>query len=140
MNIGEVAQAVDLPVKTVRYYEEIGLVVPERQANGYRRYREREVHVLRFLRRARGLGFSISDCRALLSLYGDEGRASADVRRLAEARIGEIDRKMAELASLRATLASLVGACHGDDHPDCPILDDLSGDADGRVRGKDHCD
>jgi len=129
MNIGEVAQAVDLPVKTVRYYEEIGLVVPERQANGYRRYRERDVHVLRFLRRARGLGFSISDCRALLSLYGDEGRASADVKRLAETRIAEIDRKMGELRSLRMTLASLVGACHGDDHPDCPILDDLAGDA-----------
>ena len=130
MNIGEVAAEVDLPVKTVRYYEEIGLVVPQRQPNGYRRYRDQDVHVLRFLRRARGLGFSITDCRALLSLYGDQGRASADVKRLAEARIGEIDRKMAELRSLRATLAALVEACHGDQHPDCPILDDLAS-ADG---------
>jgi MerR family transcriptional regulator, copper efflux regulator len=126
MNIGEVAAAVDLPVKTVRYYEEIGLVVPQRQPNGYRRYRDQDVHVLRFLRRARGLGFSISDCRALLSLYGDQGRASADVKRLAEARIAEIDQKMGELRSLRATLSSLVKACHGDQHPDCPILDDLA--------------
>lgn len=127
MNIGEVAAAVDLPVKTLRYYEEIGLVVPQRQPNGYRRYTERDVHVLRFLRRARSLGFSIPDCRALLSLYGDAGRASADVRRLAEARIADIDRKMAKLRGLRATLAALVEACHGDQHPDCPILDDLAG-------------
>lgn len=130
MNIGDVAQHVDLPVKTVRYYEDIGLVVPGRQANGYRVYRERDLHVLRFLRRARGLGFSIKDCRALLSLYGDEGRASADVKKLAQSRIAEIDRKMAELRSLRATLTRLVGACHGDDHPDCPILDDLAGTSD----------
>lgn len=126
MNIGEVAAEVDLPVKTVRYYEEIGLVVPQRQPNGYRRYREQDVHVLRFLRRARGLGFSIPDCRALLSLYGNAGRASADVKRLAQTRIADIDRKMAELRGLRATLAALVHACHGDQHPDCPILDDLA--------------
>lgn len=126
MNIGDVASEVDLPVKTVRYYEDIGLVMPDRRANGYRDYNERDLHVLRFLRRARGLGFSIKDCRALLSLYGDEGRASADVKRLAEARITEIDRKMEELRSLRATLSRLVEACHGDDHPDCPILDDLA--------------
>ena len=128
MNIGDVASVVDLPVKTVRYYEEIGLVVPDRRTNGYRDYGERDLHVLRFLRRARGLGFSIKDCRALLSLYGDEGRASADVKRLAESRIAEIDRKMEELQSLRATLSALVEACHGDDHPDCPILDDLARD------------
>ena len=126
MNIGDVASEVDLPVKTVRYYEDIGLVMPDRRANGYRDYNERDLHVLRFLRRARGLGFSIKDCRALLSLYGDEGRASADVKRLAEARITEIDRKMEELRSLRATLSRLVEACHGDNHPDCPILDDLA--------------
>lgn len=129
MNIGDVAQSVDLPVKTVRYYEEIGLVVPGRQANGYRSYGQRDIHVLRFLRRARSLGFSIKDCRALLSLYGDEGRASADVKKLALARIAEIDQKMAELRGLRATLAGLAEACHGDDHPDCPILGDLAGES-----------
>ncbi|MEZ5667897.1 MAG: Cu(I)-responsive transcriptional regulator [Alphaproteobacteria bacterium] len=131
MNIGEAAERVGLPVKTVRYYEEIGLVVPDRLPNGYRSYEERDLHVLRFLKRARGLGFSIRDCRALLSLYGDAGRASAEVKKLALARIADIDRKVAELKGLRATLTRLTQACHGDDHPDCPILDDLAGEGDG---------
>ncbi len=136
VNIGVAARRVDLPVKTVRYYEEIGLVVPDRLSNGYRSYDQQCLHTLRFLKRARGLGFSIKECRALLSLYGDTGRASADVKKLAMDRIEDIDRKLAELNGLRATLIRLSEACHGDNHPDCPILDDLARDdtADGCKR------
>ena len=127
MNIGQAAERAGLPVKTLRYYEEIGLVAPDRQPNGYRDYGEAEVHKLRFLQRARGLGFSIEDCRALLSLYEDRNRASADVKRLALARIDDIDRKLEELKGLRATLDSLARVCQGNERPDCPILEDLAG-------------
>ena len=128
MNIGEAAERAGLPVKTLRYYEDIGLIAPARQSNGYRDYGEPDVHKLRFLQRARGLGFSIEDCRALLSLYEDRNRASADVKRLALARIAEIDRKLEELEGLRATLDSLARACRGNERPDCPILEDLAGE------------
>ena len=126
--IGEAAARAGLPVKTVRYYDEAGLVRPARGANGYRAYADRDVHKLAFLRRARGLGFSIEDCRALLSLYEDTNRASADVRRLARDRIADVDRKLLELQDLRRVLAELVEACQGNDRPDCPILDRLAGD------------
>lgn len=127
MNIGHAAERAGLPPKTIRYYEDIGLVRPERRDNGYRDYSERDVHTLRFVQRARGLGFSIDECRSLLGLYRDRNRASADVRALAARKIAHIDRKIEELNSLRGTLAHLVEACHGDERPDCPILDDLSG-------------
>jgi MerR family copper efflux transcriptional regulator len=127
MNIGQVSQMSGLPTKTIRYYEEIGLVSPARASNGYRAYGEREVHNLVFLQRARKLGFSIEECRHLLSLYQDTNRASADVKRLARARIDEIDARIAELKSLRSTLGHLADACHGDERPECPILDDLAG-------------
>lgn len=127
MNIGEAAARSGLPAKTIRYYEEIGLLVADRAPNGYRDYAERHVHGLRFLGRARGLGFTVEECRSLLSLYEDRGRASADVRALATDKLDQIDRKIAELQGLRATLARLVEACHGDARPDCPILDDLAG-------------
>jgi Cu(I)-responsive transcriptional regulator len=126
MNIGQAAEQSGLPVKTIRYYEEIGLVAPARGDNGYRRYAEPDLHKLAFLQRARGLGFSIEDCRALLSLYEDKDRASANVKKLALDRISDIDRKLAELQSLRQTLSRLAEFCHGDDRPDCPILDDLA--------------
>ncbi len=126
MNIGDAARACGLPPKTLRYYEDIGLVVAPRRDNGYREYGEREVHLLRFVARARGLGFSIESCRALVSLYADKNRASADVRALASERIETIDAKIAELESLRGTLTRLIDACAGDSRPDCPILDDLS--------------
>lgn len=131
MQIREVEQSAGLPAKTIRYYEEIGLVRPNRQDNGYRIYSTEDVHRLRFLQRARGLGFSIEDCRALLSLYDETGRESADVRAIAEAHLDEIDRKIRELKGMRQTLAHLVHACHGDARPDCPILDDLAGTGDG---------
>jgi len=126
MNIGEAAERTGLPPKTIRYYEEIGLVRPERRRNGYRDYDTDAVHRLRFVQRARGLGFSIDDCRALLSLYDDRHRASAEVKALAEQRVGEIETKIAELRSMAATLQRLVQACHGDQRPDCPILEDLA--------------
>lgn len=127
MNIGDAAERSGLPAKTIRYYEDIGLVVADRRPNGYRDYGERHIHKLCFVQRARGLGFTVDECRSLLSLYEDKGRASADVKRLAEARLADIDRKIAELRGMRATLSTLVENCHGDGRPDCPILDDLAG-------------
>ncbi|HFQ15738.1 MAG TPA: Cu(I)-responsive transcriptional regulator [Rhodobacteraceae bacterium] len=130
MIVGEAARASGLPAKTLRYYEEIGLVAPARRANGYRDYSRRDIHKLHFLQRARSLGFSIQDCRHLLSLYEDDQRASADVRAVAQTHLKKIDAKIRELKSLRATLSELVENCHGDHRPDCPILDSLSGDTD----------
>ena len=126
MNIGDASERSGLPAKTIRYYEEIGLVRPERGDNGYRDYREADIHKLRFLQRARGLGFSVEECRQLLALYEDRNRASADVRLMASAKLSEIDRKIRELTSLRRTLETLVHACHGNDRPDCPILEELA--------------
>jgi Cu(I)-responsive transcriptional regulator len=129
MNIGDVAERCGLPPKTIRYYEEVGLIRPRRGANGYRDFAKSDVHKLAFLGRARSFGFSIAECRALIALYEDEGRASGDVKRVAQTHLRQIDRKIAELQGLRRTLAALVGRCHGDGRPDCPILDDLAGEA-----------
>jgi len=129
MNIGQAAAQSLLPPKTIRYYEDIELVRPSRAENGYRNYSDDDVHRLRFLQRARSLGFTIEECRLLLSLYDDDKRASADVKSIAEHKIAEIDRKVVELRSLRDTLSKLAKNCHGDDKPDCPIIDDLSGRA-----------
>jgi len=129
MNIGEAAKRSGLPAKTIRYYEEIGLVSPARGSNGYRDFAENDIHRMQFLHRSRGLGFSVEDCRALLALYDDKHRASADVRSLAKTHLIEIDRKISELEELRETLSSLVAACQGNDRPDCPILNDLAGEA-----------
>jgi len=126
MNIGDAAERSGLPAKTIRYYEEIGLLAPGRAGNGYRDYSDNDVHRLRFVQRSRSLGFSVEECRQLLSLYGDRSRESADVKALAETKLAEIDRKIAELAELRGVLATLVHACHGDHRPDCPILDSLA--------------
>lgn len=127
MNVGEAAKAAGLTVKTVHYYEQIGLIVPDRQDNGYREFDDFHIHKLRFVQRARGLGFSVDDCRSLLSLYEDKNRVSADVKAIAKARLADIERKVRELESFRATLSSLIDACHGDHRPDCPILNDLAG-------------
>ncbi|GKX35174.1 MAG: Cu(I)-responsive transcriptional regulator [Rhizobiaceae bacterium MnEN-MB40S] len=131
MNIGTVSAKSNLPAKTIRYYEEIALVSPSRLENGYRDYSENDIHRLRFLQRARNLGFTIEECRTLLSLYDDKNRASADVKSVALGKIEEIDLKIAELRSLRMTLAALADHCHGDNRPDCPIIDDLAGRRDG---------
>jgi len=127
MNIGDASERTGLPAKTIRYYEDIQLVKPARHGNGYRDYSEQDVHRLRFLQRARGLGFSVEECRQLLSLYGDQTRESADVKALAESKLVEVDRKIKELMGLRKTLQHLVHSCHGDERPDCPILDELAG-------------
>ncbi len=130
MNISEVARRSGLPPKTIRYYEEIGLVAPRRGENGYRAFVDSDLHKLAFLGRARALGFSIGDCRTLLQLYEDESRASAEVKEIAEQHLAEIDAKIAGLGEMRETLAQLVNACAGDHRPDCPILKSLA-DTDG---------
>jgi MerR family transcriptional regulator, copper efflux regulator len=134
MNIGAASTRSGLPPKTIRYYEDIGLIDPGRAENGYRDYGADDVHRLVFLHRARGLGFSVEECRQLLALYSDKSRASADVRGIAASKLDEIDRKIRELTSLRRTLERLIHACHGNDRPDCPILDELAEAADDRER------
>lgn len=137
MNIGQAARRSGLPAKTIRYYEEIGLLRPQRAENGYRDYDDLDIHRLRFLQRSRGLGFSVEECRQLLSLYDDKARESADVKAIANAKLAEIDRKLAELMGLRDMLSHLVRNCHGDARPDCPIIEGLAGEADaggGAVR------
>ena len=128
MNIGDAAKATGLPPKTIRYYEEINLISVDRLVNGYRSYSESHIHKLRFLQRARSLGFSIDYCRALLSLYEDQNRASAEVKTIAEKRLLEIETKISELKKLQMTLSDLVAHCTGDHRPDCPIIDGLSGE------------
>ena len=127
MNIGEVSRAVGLPAKTIRYYEEIGLVRPLRGANGYRDFNEQDTRKLAFLGRSRSLGFSINDCRTLLSLYEDRDRASADVKAVAAEHLERMTQKIGELQELKSTLEKLVTRCNGDERPECPILSDLSG-------------
>lgn len=125
MNIKDAGLRVGLPAKTIRYYEEIGLVTPERAANGYRDFNAAHLHKLTFLARARGLGFSIEDCRGLLKLWEDQDRASADVRAIAQDHLAEIEAKIAGLQEMRATLSDLVHSCSGDTRPDCPIIEKL---------------
>lgn len=125
MNISQVAKATNLPAKTIRYYEDIGLIHPARSANGYRSFSDTDTHKLRFLARSRALGFSIEDCRALLALYEDDQRASAEVKVIARRHLDEIAAKIADLRALEVTLSHLVETCAGDDKPNCPILEDL---------------
>ncbi|SDP46961.1 Cu(I)-responsive transcriptional regulator [Ralstonia sp. 25mfcol4.1] len=132
MNIGEAADASGVSAKMIRHYESIGLVdAPPRSEGGYRRYDERAVHTLRFVRRARNLGFSLDEIRNLLSLWHDRGRASADVKALTLRHVAELEVKIAELAAMRDTLRALAEACSGDDRPDCPILSDMASEASG---------
>lgn len=126
MNIGDVATRSGLPAKTIRYYEDIGLVNPLRSSNGYRTFCASDVHKLAFLGRARALGFSIDDCRGLIRLYEDTHRESAEVKQIAKDHLARIDAKITELTEMRATLSTLVDACAGDRRPDCPILADLA--------------
>ncbi|WP_171228950.1 Cu(I)-responsive transcriptional regulator [Ruegeria sp. HKCCA4008] len=127
MNIGDVSARTGLPAKTIRYYEDIDLIKPLRDDNGYRRFRDQDVHKLNFLGRSRALGFTIGDCRTLLALYEDETRASADVKQVARDHLAQIEAKIADLNAMRETLSHLIDACAGDDRPDCPILQDLGG-------------
>jgi MerR family copper efflux transcriptional regulator len=127
MNIGQAAAASGVSAKMVRHYESIGLIAPgQRTQSGYRQYSEREVHLLRFIRQARSLGFPLEQIRILLSLWQDTGRASADVKRLAASHIAELDERIRALSDMRDTLQTLANACSGDSRPDCPILHDLA--------------
>jgi MerR family copper efflux transcriptional regulator len=125
MNIGEIATRSGLPAKTIRYYEEIGLIKPLRDTNGYRAFRQQDLHKLTFLGRARALGFSIEDCRNLLALYEDQNRSSADVKSIARDHLTKIEQKIADLVDMQSTLTHLIGACAGDNRPNCPILNSL---------------
>ena len=129
MNIGQAAERSGLSTKTIRYYEDIGLIRPDRRANGFRDYGDRDVHELRFIARARSLGFTVEECRNLLRLYRDTDRASAEVREAAQRHVEDIRTKISELQEMEHTLGKLVDACHGDARPDCPILEGLAGRA-----------
>tara|TARA_A100001037_G_scaffold242511_1_gene222981 strand:+ start:340 stop:741 length:402 start_codon:yes stop_codon:yes gene_type:complete len=127
VNIGQAAKLSGIPAKTIRYYESVGLIPPaSRTDSGYREYRQADVSVLKFVERARGLGFSIDDVSKLLSLWHNKARKSAQVKALAERHIKAIELKIRELETMQAALNHLVSKCHGDDRPDCPILDDLA--------------
>lgn len=127
MNIGSASRQSALPAKTIRYYEDVGLIKPSRDTNGYRDFDERDVHKLIFLSRARALGFTIEDCRDLLGLWENQSRASADVKEIAREHLAIIDAKIADLSNMRETLSDLVECCNGDERPDCPILEELAG-------------
>jgi len=128
VNIGEIAVRTGLPAKTIRYYEGMGLIAPPRRSGGnYRVYDDRDLETLLFIQQARQLGFPIKEVAGLLQLWRDQGRSSADVHRLAVERMHQIDSKIAELQRMRRTLETLVERCHGDERPDCPILDKLAG-------------
>jgi Cu(I)-responsive transcriptional regulator len=132
MNIGDAARASGASAKMIRHYETLGLLKRTRRSlGGYRLYDDTDVHTLRFIRRARDLGFSMADITRLLGLWQDRRRASAAVRRIAQAHISDLDRRIAEMQDLRRTLEHLVHHCHGDQRPECPILDDLA-DSDGK--------
>ncbi|KUL93112.1 hypothetical protein DK26_25650 [Bosea sp. WAO] len=127
MNIGQAAEASGVSAKMIRYYEEIALIPPPaRSQSGYRVYGEDDVHTLRFVRRARSLGFSIEETGALLALWRDRSRASADVKAMALKHVAELEEKAAALKAMAKTLRHLASHCHGDDRPDCPILDEIS--------------
>lgn len=129
MNIGTVSARSDVSPKTIRYYESVGLIpTAERAANGYRVYDEIDVQTLRFIQRARSLGFSVEQVANLLALWRDKNRTSAEVKALALKRIEYVERKIRELETILRAVVDLAERCHGDDRPDCPILDELAGE------------
>ena len=127
MNIGEAARASGMSAKMIRYYESIGVIAPAgRSGAGYRVYDARDVHLLRFVKRARSLGFPVERVNQLVALWRDHGRASAEVKHIALAQIGELEQRIGELETMKRTLEHLARHCHGDQRPECPILDDLA--------------
>ena len=127
MNIGALSKETGIAAKTIRYYESVALIAaPPRSRGNYRDYDERDLATLRFVQRARNLGFSVKEVGDLVALWQDRQRASADVRSLARAHLGEIERKLKELEAMRATLDHLIKRCHGNKRPDCPIIDELA--------------
>jgi MerR family transcriptional regulator, copper efflux regulator len=138
MNIGDVSQESGVSTKMIRYYEQIGLIPPaHRTESGYRVYRDNDVHTLRFIRRARDLGFSVNQLAELLALWSDRGRASADVKRIAREHIAELERKIQDLRTMTDALKHLAEHCHGDHRPECPILEDLAGAIEVEARHTD---
>lgn len=130
LNIGQASKATGVSAKMIRHYESVGLVPqPNRTDAGYRQYTAAEVHTLRFIRQARDLGFSIHEIGELLGLWHNRKRPSRLVKALAEAHIQALERKAQELLAMKSTLEHLVHCCHGDDRPDCPILETLAGSA-----------
>ena len=130
MNIGEAARASGVSTKTIRYYEAAGLIATaERTGGGYRVYTQEDEHVLRFIKRARDLGFSIERIRRLLDLWRNKSRASRDVKRLALDHIADITAKIAAMSTVKDAVQELADKCEGDDRPECPILRDLEGNA-----------
>ena len=130
MNIGTVAESSGVSAKMIRYYEETGLIPQTRRSDsGYRKYLDTDVHTLRFIRRARDLGFPIERIKELLRLWQDRTRTSREVKAIALNHVAALDADIAKLTSLRNAVGHLAGLCHGDEHPECPILDGLSGDA-----------
>ena len=128
MKIGEVAKASGVQPKTIRYYEGVGLIAPaDRKDSGYRDYDQRDLETLRFISRARDLGFRVREVADLLMLWRDRERSSAQVKAVAQEHLDDVDARIAELQSLRETLAELIERCHGDARPDCPILKDIAG-------------
>jgi Cu(I)-responsive transcriptional regulator len=126
VTIGQAALRAGVPAKTIRFYEEAGIIKPAaRGSNRYRGYSESDVQTLSFVRRARALGFSLKDVASLLELYSNDRRASRDVKRLALKHVAELDRKLKELTAIRNTIAELARRCNGNDRPECPILDEL---------------
>lgn len=127
MNIGQAAKATQVSAKMIRYYESVGLIAQaHRTDSGYRQYGTREIQTLKFIRRSRDLGFSIERIKTLLALWNDKSRKSADVKKLAQQYIAELDADIAKMQSIRNELATLQACCHGDQRPDCPILNDLA--------------
>lgn len=132
MNIGEAAAASGVTAKMIRHYESLQLIPQAaRTLSGYRTYSSRDVHMLRFIRRARSLGFSIRQIAELLDLWRDQSRSSAKVKALALAHIDELERKIEEMQSMKNELQRLAQCCHGDERPECPILESLSGQGRG---------
>ena len=126
MNIGEAAARSGVSAKMVRHYESLGLLPKVARTDaGYRRYGEAEIHTLRFIRRARDLGFSMAEIGELLKLWHNRRRASADVKRIALSHVADLERRMEEMAAMKRTLETLASHCHGDERPDCPILEGL---------------
>ncbi len=127
MNIGQAAEASGVSAKMIRYYEDIALLSTiQRSSSGYRQYGDRDVQMLRFIKRSRDLGFSLERIRQLMALWQDKHRKSADVKQLAQQYLHELDEDIAKLQSIRDQVALLSACCHGDSRPDCPILDNLA--------------
>ena len=147
MNIGRAAELSGISAKMIRYYESVGLLkAARRSASGYRDYDDQDIAILKFVQRARALGFPVTDIGDLLALWQRRSRSSANGKAIAAHHIADIDRRIAELQTIKATLSTLVACCHGDERPECPILDDLAGGSVApaepapalpRVRGRD---